>query len=74
MKHYGYEFKYSINNVVPDDPLPEGIPQVYKKLLDQALETGHVKYYPDQLTINQYQPGQGQFIYIFTSLFRVDPF
>ena len=63
MKHYGYEFKYSINNVDPDDPLPEGIPQVYKKLLDQALETGHVKYYPDQLTVNQYQPGQGQFIY-----------
>lgn len=59
VKHYGYEFKYSINNVDPDDPLEEGIPQVYKKLLDKALETGHVKFYPDQLTINQYQPGQG---------------
>ena len=59
VKHYGYEFKYSINNVDPDEPLLEGIPEVYRKLLDKALVTGHVKYYPDQLTINQYQPGQG---------------
>lgn len=59
VKHYGYEFKYSINNVDPDDPLPEGIPDVYRSLLEKLIDDGVVKHYPDQLTINQYQSGQG---------------
>ncbi|XP_060572353.1 alkylated DNA repair protein alkB homolog 8-like isoform X2 [Ruditapes philippinarum] len=59
VKHYGYEFRYDINNVDPDEPLPEGIPDVYKPLLDKLIDSGVVKHYPDQLTINQYQPGQG---------------
>ena len=59
VKHYGYEFKYDINNVDPDNPLPDGIPDVYKSLLDKLLDSGVVKHYPDQLTVNQYQPGQG---------------
>ncbi|XP_053399795.1 alkylated DNA repair protein alkB homolog 8-like isoform X2 [Mercenaria mercenaria] len=59
VKHYGYEFKYDINNVDPDDPLPDGIPDVYKPMLDRLLDNGVIKYYPDQLTVNQYQPGQG---------------
>ncbi|KAL3879966.1 hypothetical protein ACJMK2_032242 [Sinanodonta woodiana] len=59
VKHYGYEFKYGINNVDPDDPLPEGIPTLCNDVIKQALQTGHVKFTPDQLTINQYEPGQG---------------
>ncbi|KAL5011567.1 hypothetical protein ScPMuIL_010118 [Solemya velum] len=59
VKHYGYEFKYGINNVDPDEPLPQGIPDVCKELLDKAIGTGHVKHFPDQLTINEYHSGQG---------------
>ncbi|KAK3577072.1 hypothetical protein CHS0354_037097 [Potamilus streckersoni] len=59
VKHYGFEFKYGINNVDPDDPLPDGIPTICNDVIKQALQTGHVKFTPDQLTINQYEPGQG---------------
>ena len=60
MKHYGYEFKYGINDVDAEQPLEEGIPQECNKVLQRALKTGHVKYLPDQLTVNKYNPGQGK--------------
>ncbi|KAJ8298479.1 hypothetical protein KUTeg_025010 [Tegillarca granosa] len=59
VKHFGYEFKYGINDVDADDPLPQGIPEICKDLLDKALKTGHIQFYPDQLTVNRYLPGQG---------------
>ncbi|KAL4230733.1 Alkylated DNA repair protein alkB 8 [Mactra antiquata] len=59
VKHYGYEFKYSINNVDPDEPLNDRIPVIFKHLLEKLLEKKTIKFYPDQLTVNQYQPGQG---------------
>ncbi|XP_067663773.1 alkylated DNA repair protein alkB homolog 8-like [Haliotis asinina] len=59
VKHYGYEFKYGINNVDPNDPLPEGVPESCREFLSRAMEMGVVKHYPDQLTVNQYEPGQG---------------
>ena len=58
--HYGYEFLYSINNVDSDHPLEEGIPPECGPLLDSLMTTGHLSQYPDQLTVNQYQPGQGK--------------
>lgn len=60
VKHFGFEFKYGINDVDADDPLPQGIPPVCSNFLQRALATGHVTHYPDQLTVNQYQPGQGR--------------
>lgn len=60
VKHYGYEFKYSINNVDPDDPLPESIPELFKPMLEKLKALGHIHHYPDQLTVNEYQPGQGK--------------
>lgn len=59
VKHFGFEFKYGINDVDMEDPLPQGIPPVCSNFLQRALATGHVTHYPDQLTVNQYQPGQG---------------
>ncbi|XP_060065230.1 alkylated DNA repair protein alkB homolog 8-like [Ylistrum balloti] len=59
VKHYGYEFKYGINDVDVDDPLPQGVPAMCRELLDTALKTGHIKYLPDQVTVNKYLPGQG---------------
>ncbi|XP_033742555.1 alkylated DNA repair protein alkB homolog 8-like [Pecten maximus] len=59
VKHYGYEFKYGINDVDVDDPLPQGVPAICQEFLDRVLKTGHVKHFPDQVTVNKYQPGQG---------------
>ncbi|XP_005999468.1 alkylated DNA repair protein alkB homolog 8 isoform X2 [Latimeria chalumnae] len=59
VKHYGYEFRYDNNNVDKDKPLPGGLPADCNKILEKCLEQGYVQFKPDQLTINQYEPGQG---------------
>ncbi|XP_066555394.1 alkylated DNA repair protein alkB homolog 8 [Amia ocellicauda] len=59
VKHYGYEFRYDNNNVDKEKPLSEGIPQVCDGVLERCLKENLIKVKPDQLTINQYQPGQG---------------
>ncbi|XP_041464023.1 alkylated DNA repair protein alkB homolog 8-like [Lytechinus variegatus] len=59
VKHHGYEFKYTTNNIDRDQPLPGGMPKLYDHVINRIMETGHVQFKPDQLTINQYQPGQG---------------
>ena len=62
VKHFGYEFKYSINNVDPNEPLPEGIPEQCHQLLQEAVDRKIVSHFPDQLTVNRYKPGQGNII------------
>ncbi|KAM4702091.1 tRNA (carboxymethyluridine(34)-5-O)-methyltransferase ALKBH8 [Discoglossus pictus] len=59
VKHYGYEFRYDNNNVDKDQPLPGGLPAFCAAALDRCFHQGLIKYLPDQLTINQYEPGQG---------------
>ncbi|KAK7097708.1 hypothetical protein V1264_004645 [Littorina saxatilis] len=59
VKHFGYEFKYGINNVDPSEPLAEGIPKECNEFLQRAVETRIVAHFPDQLTVNKYLPGQG---------------
>ncbi|MEE6472848.1 hypothetical protein FKM82_009743 [Ascaphus truei] len=59
VKHYGYEFRYDNNNVDQDQPLPGGLPDFCNAALDKCLQHGLIKVKPDQLTINQYEPGQG---------------
>ncbi|XP_043847157.1 alkylated DNA repair protein alkB homolog 8 [Dromiciops gliroides] len=59
VKHYGYEFRYDNNNVDKDKPLPGGLPDICNSILEKCLKEGYIKYIPDQLTINQYEPGQG---------------
>uniref|UniRef100_A0A182N2V9 Fe2OG dioxygenase domain-containing protein n=1 Tax=Anopheles dirus TaxID=7168 RepID=A0A182N2V9_9DIPT len=61
VKHFGYEFVYGTNNVDKTKPLDRTIPAVcetmWKRLLALHPRLGwHV---PDQLTVNQYEPGQG---------------
>ena len=60
VKHYGFEFKYGINDVDVNNPLPQGIPELCRNFLEKALDSGLVTHYPDQLTVNQYKPGQGR--------------
>ncbi|XP_059176888.1 alkylated DNA repair protein alkB homolog 8-like isoform X2 [Physella acuta] len=59
VKHYGFEFKYGLNDVDVTEPLPCGIPEICHGFLNKAIDLGLVKHFPDQLTVNQYKPGQG---------------
>ncbi|KAG7278678.1 hypothetical protein CRUP_014033 [Coryphaenoides rupestris] len=59
VKHYGYEFRYDTNNVDKDKPLSIDLPDECVPILEHCLKDGHIGTMPDQLTVNQYQPGQG---------------
>ncbi|KAM9359812.1 tRNA (carboxymethyluridine(34)-5-O)-methyltransferase alkbh8 [Symphorus nematophorus] len=59
VKHYGFEFRYDNNNVDKDKPLPAGIPQECLPVLERCVKDKHVDIMPDQLTVNQYESGQG---------------
>ncbi|KAG5672401.1 hypothetical protein PVAND_002532 [Polypedilum vanderplanki] len=61
VQHFGYEFIYGSNSVDHNNPLEQKIPSECDdlwKLLDQKCEA-LVGFRPDQLTVNQYQSGQG---------------
>lgn len=64
VKHYGYEFKYSTNNVDPEQPLKDAIPDVCNELCDRLITDGHMTEQPDQLTVNKYEPGQGKYCWV----------
>ncbi|KAM9853847.1 tRNA (carboxymethyluridine(34)-5-O)-methyltransferase alkbh8 [Aulostomus maculatus] len=59
VKHYGFEFRYDNNNVDKDKPLPTGIPVECRPVLERCVKNGHINTVPDQLTVNQYESGQG---------------
>ncbi|XP_053668332.1 alkylated DNA repair protein alkB homolog 8 [Anopheles marshallii] len=61
VKHFGYEFVYGTNNVDKTKPLDRKIPSVCNELWHR-LQNLHPElrwHFPDQLTVNQYEPGQG---------------
>ncbi|KAM9431905.1 tRNA (carboxymethyluridine(34)-5-O)-methyltransferase alkbh8 isoform 2-T2 [Clarias gariepinus] len=59
VKHYGYEFRYDNNNVDKDKPLPEGLPSECDAVLQRCVCNRLISVLPDQLTVNQYESGQG---------------
>ncbi|XP_037632381.1 alkylated DNA repair protein alkB homolog 8 [Sebastes umbrosus] len=59
VKHYGFEFRYDNNNVDKDKPLAAGIPQECLPVLERCVKNKHIDIMPDQLTVNQYESGQG---------------
>jgi len=59
VKHFGFEFNYKTNNIDPETPLEEKIPDLCKVVAESAYEAGLVSELPDQLTVNKYLPGQG---------------
>nr|XP_020495617.1 alkylated DNA repair protein alkB homolog 8 isoform X1 [Labrus bergylta] len=59
VKHYGFEFRYDTNNVDKDKPLASGIPQECLPVLERCVKKAHINILPDQLTVNQYESGQG---------------
>ena len=66
--HYGYEFNYTTNNVDPAKPLPSGLPEVCAQIITRMMHDNLVVHKPDQLTVNQYLPGQGN------NMFNIFPF
>uniref|UniRef100_A0A8C6CUY3 Fe2OG dioxygenase domain-containing protein n=1 Tax=Moschus moschiferus TaxID=68415 RepID=A0A8C6CUY3_MOSMO len=59
VKHFGYEFHHESNNVDKDKELPGVLPDICESMLEKWLKEGFIKHKPDQLTINQYEPGHG---------------
>lgn len=62
MRHYGYQFDYGTNNVDPNSPLDDGLPEACMPVIKRLISQNIVPWKPDQLTVNQYQPGQGNVI------------
>ncbi|ODN02324.1 Alkylated DNA repair protein alkB 8 [Orchesella cincta] len=59
VQHFGYEFRYGTNDVDPRSPLPNKIPDYVLPTVSKMISTGAAPAEPDQLTVNQYMPGQG---------------
>ncbi|KAM6448124.1 tRNA (carboxymethyluridine(34)-5-O)-methyltransferase ALKBH8 isoform 3-T3 [Liasis olivaceus] len=46
-------------NWTEDEVIPHGLPDFCNTILAKCLKMGYINEKPDQLTINQYEPGQG---------------
>ena len=57
VKHFGFEFLYGTNSVDKSNPLTDGIPSVCDSVVERLLQ--YVPLKPDQMTVNEYKPGQG---------------
>nr|XP_026646498.1 alkylated DNA repair protein alkB homolog 8 isoform X2 [Zonotrichia albicollis] len=42
-----------------DEDTQNGLPEICNPFLEKCLKQGYIKHKPDQLTVNQYEPGQG---------------
>lgn len=62
VQHFGYAFRYGLNDVDDEAPLENGIPPICDFLQPRLSKRGHSKwnFRPDQLTVNRYLPGQGK--------------
>jgi alkylated DNA repair dioxygenase AlkB len=59
VQHYGYRYDYASRKVDPDSMYLGPLPDWSNWLINRLLEDKIVKQAPDQLIINEYQPGQG---------------
>lgn len=60
VQHFGYEFNYDTRRCDPDQPMKDPIPAVLQPIVDQIAACGIMDGdTPDQITVNEYLPGQG---------------
>ncbi|KAE9028350.1 Alkylated DNA repair protein alkB 8 [Phytophthora rubi] len=60
VQHFGYEFNYDTRRCDPDQPMKEPIPEVLQPIIDKIAQCGIMDGdKPDQITVNEYLPGQG---------------
>ena len=58
VQHYGYRYDYKARQARREDyvgPLPE----LFQQLAERLAAEGHFESVPDQVIVNEYQPGQG---------------
>lgn len=56
-QHYGYTYDYNSSDI--SNNIAEPIPEWCNFLIDRLLERGILKVRPDQMIVNEYEPGQG---------------
>ncbi|GMF19614.1 unnamed protein product [Phytophthora lilii] len=60
VQHFGYEFNYDTRRCDPDQPMKEPIPAVLQPIIEKIAQCGIMDGdKPDQITVNEYLPGQG---------------
>ena len=60
VKHFGYEFNYSNNDIDPNLPLDDPIPVECMKVAEKAHELKLSEHLADQMTVNRYLPGKSK--------------
>jgi alkylated DNA repair dioxygenase AlkB len=58
VKHFGFRYNYKSRAISMSDKVDD-IPRWAREYADRLVENGHFESAPDQLIINEYEPGQG---------------
>lgn len=58
VQHYGYRYDYKARQARREDYLGP-LPDLFQHLAERLTSEGHFQSVPDQVIINEYQPGQG---------------
>lgn len=58
VQHYGYRYDYKARNARKEDYLGP-LPALFERLGERLTSEGHFQTVPDQVIVNEYQPGQG---------------
>ena len=58
VQHYGYRYDYKARQARREDYLGP-LPELFQGLAERLTAEGHFETVPDQVIINEYQPGQG---------------
>lgn len=58
VQHYGYRYDYKARQARREDYLGP-LPDLFQGLAERLTAEGHFRTVPDQVIVNEYQPGQG---------------
>lgn len=58
VQHYGYRYDYKARQARQEDYLGP-LPELFQGLAKRLTAEGHFQVVPDQVIVNEYQPGQG---------------
>lgn len=58
VQHYGYRYDYKARQARREDYLGP-LPDLFLHLAERLTSEGHSQAVPDQVIVNEYQPGQG---------------
>jgi len=58
VQHYGYRYDYKARKARRDDYLGP-LPELFQQLAERLTDEGHFQTVPEQMIVNEYQPGQG---------------